>query len=389
MDEPSAAGVDRSNWRTPPFSRWAFRHVGEIVPTALIASEGGAVRDLPADPRSLDGFGLTDRDGSSLDLDGFLQTTMTDGLVVLLDGKIVYEFHAPGMTERSPHILMSASKSVTGLVVGILVDDHALDLDAEVTHYVSEVADTAYQGATLRHLIDMRTGVVLNAADQAAYAAATNWEAVIPGAPPADLHAFFSGMTSPAAPHGGVFRYVSANTDLLGWAIERATGRTFAELAGELLWAPMGARDDAAITTDDRGAPRCTGGVIATVGDLARLGELVLQGGRRGGNPIVPQAWIDDLATHGDRRAWADGDFGMAFRAVSTDMSYRGGWYMIHDQPEILFAMGIHGQNLFIDRASGLVIAKLSSWEQPIDHRALVLTHQAVPEIRRLLLARP
>ncbi len=49
--------------------------------------------------------------------------------------------------------------------------------------------------------------------------------------------------------------------------------------------------------------------------------------------------------------------------------------------------MGIHGQNLFVDAANRIVIAKVSSLNDPIDHRAIWLTHKAVPEITRCILA--
>ena len=89
-------------------------------------------------------------------------------------------------------------------------------------------------------------------------------------------------MTDAAGPHGGPFNYVSPNTDLLGWAIERAMGRRYADLMSELIWKPMGARRSAYITVDRLGAPRCAGGVCATVRDLARVGQLIVEDGARG-----------------------------------------------------------------------------------------------------------
>jgi len=152
-----------------------------------------------------------------------------------------------------------------------------------------------------------------------------------------------------------------------------------------VLWQPLGAADDAFITVDRHGAPRCTGGGGATARDLARLGQLVIDGGARDGHAVVPAAFIDDIATGGDRDAWRDGEWGNAFAPISRAMSYRSGWYVIHDAPQMMFAMGIHGQNLFVDRSSRIVIAKLSSQADRIDHRAMVLTHRGVAEFRRLL----
>jgi CubicO group peptidase (beta-lactamase class C family) len=377
----SNPGATLANWRDAPYSRWAFHHAQQVVRTDPIPAAGATASALPIALRDLGGFRLGHGEGA-MDLAAFLEATSSDAFVVLLDGKIVHETYAPGMTGRTPHILMSASKSLTGLIAGILSEAGELDLEAPVSDLVPEVTDTAYRGATLRQLLDMRTGVALNLHDAAAYEASTGWEPP-PASGPGDLHAFYPAMTTPWAPHGGPFRYVSANTDLLGWAMERATRQSFAGLVSDLLWKPMGAADDGYITLDPRGAPRATGGLGATPHDLARLGQLMVQDGRRDGVQVIPKGWIDDIAQCGDAEAWRTGEFAAGFQGLT--MRYRGGWYVIDGAPQTLFAMGIHGQNLFVDRTNGLVIVKVSSQPQRLDFRAIGLTHRAVPEIRRCL----
>jgi CubicO group peptidase (beta-lactamase class C family) len=391
--ESERPAADLSNWRTAPFNQWAFHNVRSIVRVAGIDSAPDTALALPESPVSLDAFALRLPNGSSLNLEGFLRATATDGLVILLDGQVAFEFYANGTTKETPHILMSATKSVVGLVAGILHDRGDLDVDALASKYVPEIAATAYRGATIRHLLDMRTGVVLDEDQQRAYAAASGWDRVAPGTTP-NFHHFYENLTAAAAPHGGPFAYLSANTDLLGWVIERATKRSFAELAGDLLWKPMGAGGETYITVDAKGAPRCTGGLCATVRDFARLGQLVLMKGRRGANQIVPAGWLEDIAANGDaktstEKAWRDGQWAENFASISRNMRYRSGWYVIDDEPQILFAMGIHGQNLFVDRANAIVIAKVSSQGQPIEPQSIWLTHKAVPEIARCLGGRP
>ena len=384
MSTDPSSSADLTNWRTAPFSRWAFRNIRSILPVADIESAPGSAWALPARPVSFDGFSLRRPNGSTLDLQGFLQATATDGLIVLHEGRIAFEFYDGGMDRDTPHILMSATKSITGLMAGILAGRGELDIDADVTAYVPEVATTAYRGATIRQLLDMRAGIVLDAGGLQAYADASGWEPVAPGETP-NLHDFFATMRAQAKPHGGPFSYVSTNTDLLGWAIERAAGRSFASLVGTLLWKPMGASGETFITVDAKGAPRCTGGFCATLRDFARLGQLVLMQGRRDSNQIIPAEWIDDIRHNGDTDAWREGQWRDSFAAISKNMHYRGGWYVIDDAPQLLFAMGIHGQNLFIDAANRLVIAKVSSWAQPVDGLAIWLTHKAVTEFARCL----
>ena len=382
--DPVPASADLSNWRTAPFSRWAFRNIRSILPAAEIESAPGSAWAFQARPCPFDGFGVKLPNGSVLDLQGFLTATATDGLIVLHQGRIAFEFYDGGLDRDTPHILMSATKSITGLVAGILAGQGELDLDAEVTAYVPEVAATAYRGATVRQLLDMRAGVVLDAGALQAYADASGWEPLAAGAT-ADLHRFYETMRAKAVPHGGPFAYVSANTDLLGWVIERAAGRSFASLVGSLLWKPMGASGETFITVDANGAPRCTGGFCATLRDFARLGQLVLSDGRRDSLQIVPARWIDDIRHNGDAEAWRTGQWAGNFAAISKNMHYRSGWYVINDTPQLQFAMGIHGQNLFVDAANQMVIAKLSTWAQPVDGQAIWLTHKAVAEFARCL----
>jgi CubicO group peptidase (beta-lactamase class C family) len=382
---PVTEQANRSNWRNTPFSRWAFRNIRDILPVADIGDSAGNPMELPARPLTFEQFRLASGSGSSMSLEHVLRATATDGFVILFDGRVVYEFYDHDTSAHTPHIVMSASKSVVGLIAGILQGNGDLDADAPVSHYIPEVAATAYRGATVRHLLDMRAGNVLDERQSRAYAAATNWEPPVEGETPIGLHTFFENLTAAAQkPHGGSFSYVSANTDLLGWVIERATGNRFASLAAELLWKPMGAEHAAYITVDRDGAPRCTGGLCATTRDFARIGQLMVMNGSRGGIEVVPSGWIDDIADQGDPEAWKQGEFAAFFGG--RNMSYRSGWYVINDEPKTLFAMGIHGQNLFVDRHNRIVIAKLSSQNAPIDYQATALTHRAVGEIRRCLL---
>jgi CubicO group peptidase (beta-lactamase class C family) len=382
--EPGPNEVNLANWRHSPFSRWAFRNIRAVLPVADIAPSDDADWPLPVRAVSLAQFHLGGETGVTLRLDDVLRATATDGIVILHDGHVVFEAYDQGLTPRAPHIIMSATKSIVGLVSGILQAAGDLDVDAPVTRCLPEMATTAYQGATLRHLLDMRTGIDLDERQLRAYAVATNWDPLREGETTQGLSAFFQSLKSPHKPHGGPFKYVSANTDLLGWAIERATGKGFAALVSDLLWKPMGAEDAGYITLDREGLPRCSGGLCMTVRDLARIGQLMLMGGRRDGRQVIPSSWLDDIAGNGDRTAWKQGEFAAGFGG--RDMSYRSGWYVINDAQQTLFAMGIHGQNLFVDRANRLVIAKLSSQHSPIDPGAMALTHRAVAEIRRCLI---
>jgi len=157
---PSPDGqVTLANWRTSPFNRWAFHHVRELLPSADIANDPGTALVFPFAPVDTSTLRIDRDGGQALSLEGFLEETNTDGLVIVHRGRVVFERYAGGTTADSPHILMSVSKSLLGLLAGILADRNALDPDRLVTDVVPEISGTAYEGATVRHLLDMRAGI--------------------------------------------------------------------------------------------------------------------------------------------------------------------------------------------------------------------------------------
>src|SRR5271166_1877565 len=360
--------VTLANWRQAPFSRWAFHHVRELVPSAEIVNDPSDVHEWPIDRVEIGDIPIEADGGRPLSFDEFLVDTSTDGIVVARGGRIVFERYANGMTETRPHILMSVSKSLLGLVAGVLATSGELEPDRKVTDLVPEVGGTAYKGATIRHLLDMRAGVAFD-----------------PGEAPSDLRSFYRAMTERDGPHGGRFHYVSPNTDLLGWVVERATGRRYADLISELIWRPMGAARSAYITVDRLGAPRAAGGICATVRDLALVGQLIANAGTRGGNQILPRVWLDDMAAGGDPQAWSAGDFA----AYIPGARYRSKWYIDDSDGPLLFGLGIHGQYLFVDAARQLVVAKVSSQELPLDAARITATLWAVTAVRRTWRASP
>jgi CubicO group peptidase (beta-lactamase class C family) len=372
--------VTLANWRTSPFNRWAFHHVREVVPSAEIPNDPANTWELPSAPI----------DFAKLRIEELFDETNTDGLVIVYRGRVVFERYANGMTADSPHILMSVSKSLLGLLAGVLAARDILGPDRLVTDVVPEVHGTAYDGATVRHLLDMRAGIAFDedylatSGPIVAYRKAVNWNPLESGDTLADLRSFYRELTKSSGPHGGPFNYVSPNTDLLGWVIERATGQRYADLISALLWRPLGAASSAYITVDRLGAPRCAGGVCMTVRDLARVGQLMVLGGARDSTPIVPERWIDDITLNGDRDAWAAGN-GVAF-FPDLPLRYRSKWYVQDGDAPLLFGLGIHGQHLFVDRTHEIVVAKVSSQALPIDVGRIATTIRAVAGIIEFLV---
>jgi len=380
--------VTLSNWQDPPFNRWAFQHVRELIPTARIRRGGGPGWRLVTQERDIAGLSFRNED-RELSIAELLAETYTDGFLVLHRGRIVTEQYFNGLAPDVPHLLMSVSKSVTSTVAGVLAGHAFLDTSALVTDIVPELHGTSFEGATVQHLLDMRAGTRFDEdydnpkADVRTYERVYLWRPDDGQARPEDALSYFGTLRNDA-PHGGPFRYRSILPDVLAWVLERAAGTRLPELIAAELWQPMGAAFDAEITVDSRGNPMADGGISATLRDLARFGQLFLQRGQVGGREVVPASWIDDTI-----RGAPDGP--AAFRAGDNPAGYPPGahyrnyWWVRDPGLPFYHASGINGQHVFVHVPSETVVVKLSTWPQAWREDWLKLTVCGVTAITTAL----
>jgi CubicO group peptidase (beta-lactamase class C family) len=172
---------------------------------------------------------------------------------------------------------------------------------------------------------------------------------------------FLASLRKAAGPHGGPFRYLSPNSDVLGLVTERASGERYADLLRDRLWRLIGGRGPCLATVDAEGTARAAGGVSITARDLARVGEMMRNGGMGGSRPVVSERWVRDTVTGGDAAAWQAGDF----VHLLPQGRYRNKWYQTGDSA--FCAIGIHGQWLYVEPVRRVVIVKQSSQHEPVD----------------------
>jgi len=385
---PPAGQVSLANWQDPPFNRWGFQHVRDLIPTARIPRGDGAVWRLPRAERDLGGLTFHSR-RRTLTVAQMLEATATDGFMIVHRGRVITERYFNGMTPDTTHLLMSVSKSVTSTVAGILVGRGALDPGAWVTDVVPELEGTSFDGCTVQHLLDMRAGTRFNEdyddprAEVRVYEQVYLWRPRTSRRMPADATAYFATLKNDG-PHGGPFRYRSILTDVLAWVIERAGGARLPELISRELWQPMGAEFDAEITVDAHGNSMADGGVCATLRDLARFGQLFLNGGKRGTTRIVPAAWIRDTVRGGpdSREAYRDSpDHDEEMEDWRAGGHYRNKWWVPEPDRPIFMGLGINGQQVLIHGPGRLVMAKFSTWRTALDATAVRLAYDAAGAI--------
>lgn len=366
--------AELSNWRAPPQNKWAFRNIDKLLSTHIVRN-GGNSTSLTSSDSTVD----TDLRSSLMrELDSYIASTDTDGLIVLHKGGIVFEHYATENDDSTKHIMMSMTKSVTGLITGILASRGKIDVNAPIKKYVPE-ASRMYDNVSIQQCLDMQSGVKYNDNSQA-YRGASGWNPLSCD-DPKTLHAFIEHFEAEMVPNA--FNYCSVNTDLLGWALERAAGKTLAELITELLWRPMDAESDGLLTVDSEGSARAGGGLCATLRDIARIGQLLADGGRE----IVPKSWIDDMLYNGSKEVWNGSSLAPMFANDYESMSYRDCWYTDADT-KTLCAMGSNGQYILADLKNNIVVAKTASEPDVLNRANVVKTIKAFKDIQRILLSR-
>lgn len=347
-----------------PQTRWSFSNFRQLVPSTQVwrGNAGGSV--LPrAERDDIDAVQFTPL-GSSAPMRWAqsLDANCTDAIVVLHRGRIVYERYFGVMQPHVAHMCMSVTKSYVGTLGAMLLQQGALDEAQQATHYIPELAGTAYAGATVRQVMDMTIGVRYS--EDYANPDADIWRFVRAGGlfvmPPGyngpdTLYGFLRTLQAEGT-HGTGFTYKTVNTEVLGWLIRRVTQRRVGELLSEWIWQPLGAEEDALLQVDVEGSEFAGGGLNACTRDLARFGEAMRCDGAFNGRQVIPAA-----AAHDIRRGADPAHFATAGYALLPGWSYRHMWWITHNPHGAFTARGIHGQCIYVDPKAEMTIARFAS----------------------------
>ena len=382
--------VTLENWQQGPYNRWAFQHVRELIPTAAIPRGDGPVWELERDERDLSGLRFTTEQGE-LTVGGLLDDTYTDGFLVLHRGAIVTEQYRNGLRPSTPHLLMSVSKSITGLVAGALAGRGVLDVTATGRQHRPGAEGHLLSRRDRPQLLDMRTGTKYGEdyddpdAEIADSDRVYRWSPDDGRAAPGRRARVLASLGNDGE-HGGPFRYRSILVDVLAWVLERAADERFPDLVASELWQPMGAERDAEITVDPAATRSPTG---ASAPPARRRPDRPARPATRTaarGRQVVPAAWLDDTiagAPDGPA-AFARGDGADGY---PRGAHYRNCWWVTHPELPLFNAAGIHGQHIVVHVPSETVVVKLSSWPDPVNARHRRATLAAVSAIAEALAA--
>jgi CubicO group peptidase (beta-lactamase class C family) len=281
----------------------------------------------------------------------FAEDTFTNAFMVIRDGRVVFEDYRNRSSAQTRFIGFSMSKTITAMLVGVALEQGRIaSLDDPVTKYLPELKGTGYDGVTLRQVMQMRSGVDYQErydfGDNPSFAGKLHEQAIV-----LNRMRFADGAleTKRANAPGSTFNYSTLDTFVIGWVLERATGTELAPYTEANLWSPLGAENGAFWLADGPpGAGRELSGMgfNATLRDFGRLGQLLLDGGKRDGRQILPAGWVAQMT-----------------RMVPTGEPMPGYGlftWQVDDEPGAFAAVGLAGQFIYVHPQSRTVIVKLS-----------------------------
>lgn len=345
-----------------------FLHWEEFVPHNLIR-RGGQVSPLAAAPKSGIGDVSAQTSLGRMTLNELVADPRSriQGFVVVHEGQVLYEQY-PGMRDYDHHLWFSVSKTVAGLLVGLLEEDGRIDVEQSIDFYLPELSSTAWDGVRVIDILDMASGLDLAESEDSR----TD--------PSSSVNHFFRielGDTSNLGdltsdqilfsvggkrPPGEIFEYSSLNTRMLGVLVERVSGMRLADFFSDRVWSRLGAEGDALVGVNLEGGAAVYGMISSRLRDLARYGMLYTPSGAAlSESRVVPQALLDriqddcrpEIYRRGAEAAGRyDPDSGIKCNSRQWDAVFEDG---------DMYKGGARGQGLYVSPGRDLVVAWFST----------------------------
>ncbi|MCX7564990.1 serine hydrolase [Sulfitobacter sp. F26169L] len=348
-----------------PKLRWTVCNFRQLMPNVAVPNAAGSVSTLPADPDAgIDAveFNVLNSD-EVMTFDAAFNANYTDGLLILHHGRIVYERYDGCLDENTLHGAMSVTKSITGLMAEVLVAEGRLDETALMADIIPELEGSAFADATVAQVLEMTTA--LDYSEDYSDPDAEVWTYSQAGSTlpkpegydgPRSYFDYLATVQKNGDKHGEAFGYKTVNADAAGWLVARTAGKSAAQYLSDRIWSRIGTEREAFYTVDSIGTPFSGGGFNATLRDMGRLGQLILQNGEWNGEQVIPAAAIERIRQGGNPAAFAKAGYDLL-----PDWSYSGLWWVSHNDHGAFAARGVHGQTIWVDPTADMVIVRFAS----------------------------
>jgi len=333
-----------------PFRCLANRTIELMFDTARVAN-ASPTWILPKSSISLD-F-TYEFNGARHKAEDVLEDTDTDALLVIKNGKIVYERYLNRADAGTHFNSYSMAKSINSIMVGLaLADGRVSSVLDPVVKYVPELRGSGYDGTTILNLLEMRSGVDW---DDNFFAEGTTGRKahVAAWVQSSERYTDAARNTKRAHPPGTTFNYNTMDAAVVGWVVERAVEMPVSKYLSERLWKPAGMESYGFYVLDGPpgvGREFTGGGFNAVLRDYGRIGLMMLDRGHANGRQILPASYVAEstkLSTESDSET------------KEPHLGYAYFWWPILNS-QAFTALGGEGQFIYVDPGAETVVVKLS-----------------------------
>lgn len=345
----------------PDLAVSTFRNIDRLFPTRTVpASDNPHVLDPAETPL---GPVTATVDEKTWDMDDFVALDSVTGMIVLKDGKVAYEIYQRGNGPDTRWMSMSLAKSVTSTLIGAAIKDGSISgMDALVTDYVPALKGSAYEGVTVEQILQMSSGVQWDETYTDPDSDRRDLLAAQIAQQPGGLMQVMAALPQAAEP-GSVHNYSTGETSVASEIVIGATGKKLADYLAEKIWQPYGMEADAEWWLDAEDGNEIGGsGLSATLRDFARFGQFILDGGVIDGQQVLPDGWTDTAGLPVTLTGGDTVEYGWMWWPAWTEASIADRAYL---------AIGIQGQNIYINPAERVVIAVTAAQPEPLGKEPL------------------
>jgi len=284
-------------------------------------------------------------------LEDWLTETKTTSVLVVQNGKIANESYRLGTEKDDLRISWSVAKSFLSAAFGVAVSEGKIELDKTVEVYEPTFKGTAYEGVTVRNVLNMSSGVKFNEDYLDFWSDINKMGRIL--ALGGSMDDFAASLDERIFEQGKYRKYTSIDTHVLAMVLRAATGETLTNYLGEKIITPLGFGKQPHYVTDSQGNAFALGGLNIRTRDFAKFGQMFINNGTFNGQEIVPSGWILASTAASASKPETDDLFDYGYQWwIPTDSAQNGGDYL---------ARGIYGQYIYINPGTETVIIKTSA----------------------------
>jgi len=331
-----------------------FCRIQDYLPTSIMAPASapkpfadGAAITVP------ETFMVGDTEVSTQQL---FDDTDTVALLVIRDGEIRHEQYNLTGGKDVRWTSFSVAKSFVATLVGIAVEEGLVDsIDDPVTKYIDLPAGSAYDGVPIVDILEMSSGARWNEDYSDPEADIHGISAVMAGM--STLNAFVAGMKKESAP-GTICRYNSTDTQVLGMLVSKVSGMSLTDYMQAKICDPLGFEFESRWIVDKEGTELALGGLHMTARDYAKLGVMMLNGGKAGDTQVVPEAWVKTSSHYHKDHTSPDK---VLVGGHTLPFGYGYQWWVMTGETGDYSAIGVYNQYIYVSPETGTVVVKLSA----------------------------